>query len=98
MTKIFEHRGFKITRTHKKRDKYSKKKPPVRKGQIVDLYIKDISENGDGVGKIEKFAIFVPGAEQGRMVKVKILEVKKNCAVGKIASKKEIMRQKADLF
>lgn len=98
MPPIFEHRGFRVSRSHRKKDKYSKKRPPVRKGQIVNLYIREVSDKGDGVGKIEKFAIFVPGAEQGQFLKVKITEVKKNCAVGKIATKKEIMQERKDLF
>ena len=83
MTQIFKHRGFRVTRTHKKKDKYSKKKPPVKKGQIVELYIEDTSKKGDGVGKIEDFTVFVPGANEGETIKVKITEVKKNCAVAK---------------
>lgn len=83
MAQIYGERRFRLSRSHKKKDKYSKKKPPVRKGQIVELYIKDTSKKGDGVGKIEDFAVFVSGAHEGETVKVKITEVKKNCAVGK---------------
>jgi 23S rRNA (uracil1939-C5)-methyltransferase len=84
MAKIFGQRRFRITRGHKKKDKYNKKKPPVKKGDVIELYIKDVSKKGDGVGKVEKFAIFVPGAEEGETVKVRIMEVKKNCALGKV--------------
>jgi len=83
MAQIFGQRRFRITRSRKKKDKYTKKKPPVRRGDIIELYIKDVSKKGDGMGKVEDFAIFVPGAEKGEIVKVKIVEVKKNCAVGK---------------
>ncbi|MEE9323337.1 MAG: TRAM domain-containing protein [Candidatus Aenigmarchaeota archaeon] len=84
MVQMYGRREFRISRSHKKKDKYTKKRPPVRKGQIVELFIKDVSRKGDGVGKIEDFAVFVPGAEEGETVKVKITEVKMNCAVGKI--------------
>ena len=83
MTQMYGRRNFKLTRSHGKKDKYTKKKPPVRKGDIVSIYIKDTSRKGDGVGKVEDFAVFVPGTEEGETVKVKITEVKKNCAVGK---------------
>lgn len=83
MAQMYGRRNFKLTRSHGKKDKYTKKKPPVKKGEIIELYIKDISKKGDGVGKIEDFAVFVPGVEEGEVVKVKITEVKKNCAVGK---------------
>lgn len=84
MAQIYGQRSFRIARSHKKKDKYTKKRPPVKRGQIIELYIKDMSRKGDGVGKIEEFAVFVPGAETGETVKVKIIEVKKNCAVGEI--------------
>lgn len=83
MAQMYGRRSFRVSRTHKKKDRYTKKKPPVRKGDIVSIYIKDVSRKGDGVGRIEEFAVFVPGAEAGETVKVKIIEVKKNCAVGK---------------
>jgi len=83
MPNMFGRREFRISRSHKKKDKYIKKKPPVKRGDIVEIYIKDVSKQGDGVGKVEDFAVFVPGVEEGEVVKVKIIEVKKNCAVGK---------------
>ncbi len=83
MPNMFGRKEFRISRSHKKKDKYTKKKPPVKRGDVIELYIKDVSKKGDGVGKFEDFAVFVPGAEEGEVVKVKIVEVKKNCAVGK---------------
>ncbi|MCX6817847.1 MAG: TRAM domain-containing protein [Candidatus Aenigmarchaeota archaeon] len=83
MPTFYRHRGFQISRCHTKRTLYTKKKPPVKRGQIIRLYIKDISKKGDGVGSYDNFAVFVPGAQEGDRVMVKIIEVKKNCAVGK---------------
>jgi 23S rRNA (uracil1939-C5)-methyltransferase len=72
---------------------YAKKRPPVRKGKVYSVYIRDTSKRGDGVGKIEDFAVFVPGAREGETVMVKIIEIKKNCAVGKIVAKEDYERQ-----
>lgn len=83
MAQIFRHRGFTISRSHGKKDMYTKKKPPVKRGQVIRLYIKDVSKRGDGVGAYDNFAVFVPEAKEGETVMVKIVEVKKNCAVGK---------------
>jgi 23S rRNA (uracil1939-C5)-methyltransferase len=84
MPPFYHHRGFKLARCHTRRTMYTKKKPPVKRGQIIKLHIKDMSKKGDGVGAYDNFAIFVPGAREGETVTVKITEVKKNCAVGKI--------------
>lgn len=92
MTAMFRHRGFKITRSHKKKDKYTKKRPPLRKGQVIRIYVRDVSRKGDGVGKYKNFSIFVPGAKAGQVVTVMIKEVKKNCAVGKKLSMEEITK------
>ena len=83
MTQMYGRREFRLARSHKKKDKYTKKKPPVKKGDVIELYIKDVSGKGDGVGKIDDFAVFVAGAGEGETIRIKITEVKKNCAVGK---------------
>lgn len=83
MPTFYRHRGFQISRCHTKKTFYTKKKPPVNKGEIIRLFIKDVSENGDGVGAYQKFAIFVPETHVGELIRVKITEVKKNCAVGR---------------
>ena len=81
---LFGERRFRVSRGRKKKDKYTKKRPPVRKGEVIKVYVEDTSRKGDGVAKVEGFAVFVPGAEEGDVVKIRITEVKKNCAVGKI--------------
>jgi 23S rRNA (uracil1939-C5)-methyltransferase len=83
MSALYRHRGFQIARRHTKKTMYTKKKPPVKRGQIIKLYINDVSKKGDGVGRYDNFAVFVPGTAEGDHVRVKIIEVKKNCAVGK---------------
>ena len=83
MPTFYRHRGFQITRCHTKKTKFTKKKPPVKRGQIIRLFIKDVSKQGDGVGAYDSFAVFVPGTKEGERVMVKIIEVKKNCAVGR---------------
>jgi predicted RNA-binding protein with TRAM domain len=83
MTQLFRHRGFTLSRIHKKKGRYTTKKPPVKRGRVYRLHIRDISSQGDGVGRIDNFAVFVPGAAIGETIDVRIIEVKKNCAVGK---------------
>jgi predicted RNA-binding protein with TRAM domain len=90
MPTFYRHRGFQLARCHTKKTMYTKKKPPVKRGQIIKLYIKDVSKKGDGVGHYEKFAIFVEGAKEGEKITVKIIEVKQNCAVGKRIEPDEI--------
>lgn len=55
---------------------------PVVSGQEVELNIHGYGHEGEGVGRYRDFTVFVNGALQGEMVRVKISEVKKNFARG----------------
>ncbi|MEF9959937.1 MAG: 23S rRNA (uracil(1939)-C(5))-methyltransferase RlmD [Niameybacter sp.] len=56
----------------------------VEKNQFYEITITDIGTNGEGVGKINDFVVFVPEAITGDTLEIKILKVKKNLAYGKI--------------
>ncbi|SMB80080.1 23S rRNA (uracil1939-C5)-methyltransferase [Desulfonispora thiosulfatigenes DSM 11270] len=55
---------------------------PVELNQEYTLVVNSHSHEGEGIGRINNFAIFVPGAIPGEEVKVKITEVKKSFARG----------------
>lgn len=57
---------------------------PVQLEENYELIIKDYSHQGEGIGRINNFTIFVPGAILGERVRVKIGEVKKNFARGQL--------------
>ncbi|OON90187.1 MAG: 23S rRNA (uracil-5-)-methyltransferase RumA [Candidatus Epulonipiscium fishelsonii] len=56
----------------------------VEKNKNYTVTIKDIGSNGEGIGKYNDFAIFVPNCVTGDEVEVKIIKTNKNFAVGKI--------------
>jgi len=55
---------------------------PIKEGDEIDLTIEAVGSKGDGIGKIEGFVVFVPGAQAGETIKVKIKEVRGRSAVG----------------
>lgn len=57
---------------------------PIEKNKEYILYINGMGYEGEGVGKIEDFTIFVPEALIGEKVRVKIVKVNKNFAFGKL--------------
>ena len=59
-----------------------KKSIPVSLGNIYKVKIIDKSETGDGIAKIKNFIIFIPDVQIGDLLKIKIIELKKNCAIG----------------
>ncbi|GAA0460035.1 23S rRNA (uracil(1939)-C(5))-methyltransferase RlmD [Alkalibacillus silvisoli] len=57
---------------------------PVKKNQYIDLTFSDLTHEGDGVGKIDGYPVFVQYGLPGEKAKVKIVKVKKNLAFGKL--------------
>jgi 23S rRNA (uridine2552-2'-O)-methyltransferase len=49
---------------------------PVEAGDVVEVEIVDEGSEGDGVAKVEDYTLFVPGAEEGDVVKAEVTEVK----------------------
>ena len=52
--------------------------------QIIDLTITSLGSGGEGVGKIDGFAVFAVGALPGETVRVKLNQVKKSYATGQV--------------
>lgn len=55
-----------------------------QKNQIHTVTIKDIGAEGEGVGKIEGFSLFVKDALPGDVAKVRLTKVKKNYAYARL--------------
>lgn len=57
---------------------------PVEKNVDYIMTIDNMGYQGEGVGKIDNFTVFVAGAILGEKVKVKIVKLSKNFAFGKL--------------
>jgi len=49
---------------------------PVREGEEIEIEVEDVGAEGDGVAKVEGFTLFVPGAQQGETLTVRVTELK----------------------
>ena len=58
----------------------AKLNPPVHVGDFLDLAIDGYSNEGEGVGHVDRFAVFVPGALAGEEVAVCVEQVKSSYA------------------
>jgi predicted RNA-binding protein with TRAM domain len=59
--------------------------PPVEEGDIREVDIEDIGEQGDGITRVERgFVIIVPETEKGERVTIEITDVKQNVAFGAV--------------
>ncbi len=54
----------------------------MKKNDIVDLVIEDMSAEGSGIGKVDNMAVFVPLTAVGDKLKVRIVKVKTKYAYG----------------
>jgi len=57
---------------------------PVQLEENYELFINSYSHQGEGIGRVNNFTVFVPGAILGERVRVKISEVKKNFTRGRL--------------
>jgi 23S rRNA (uridine2552-2'-O)-methyltransferase len=49
---------------------------PVREGDVLDVEVVDVGEEGDGIAKLEGYTLFVPGVDAGETVTVRVDDVK----------------------
>lgn len=65
----------------------------MKKNQIVNVVIGDITSDGNGVGRIGDEVVFIPFSAVGDELKIQIVKVKKNFCYGKIV---EILKPSPD--
>lgn len=61
-----------------------REKPPLKKNDTLTLDITALGSQGQGIGRVEGYAVFVPGALPGEHIKAHIIKVKSTFAVGKL--------------
>ena len=57
---------------------------PVKKNEELELTIDSVTLEGAGVGRVDGFALFVPGALAGERVRMHVIKVTASYAVGKL--------------
>ena len=55
---------------------------PVEAGETYDVTIEDIAKEGDGIGRVEGFVIFIPDTSVGDEVTIKVTKVLRKFAFG----------------
>ncbi len=55
-----------------------------QQGQLVEVFITDLNDTGEGVGRLGGRVIFVPDTVTGDRVLVRLVRVKSNYAIGKL--------------
>lgn len=61
-----------------------KQSAPVKKNETITLRFEDLTHEGNGVGKIDGYPLFVPYGLPGEEATVKVIKVNKNFGFGKL--------------
>ncbi|EES90930.1 23S rRNA (uracil(1939)-C(5))-methyltransferase RlmD [Clostridium botulinum] len=75
---------YKRIKRYRKVEDLMNKIIPVEKNKEYIVDISALGFEGEGIAKVDNYAIFIPGALIGEKVKVKVIKVKKNFAYGKL--------------
>ena len=76
--------GDKLQKTRELFDLGDKQKQiPVVKNRDYEIKIDNLGMNGEGVGRIDGYTIFVSGALPGETVRIKVVKVERNYGFGK---------------
>ena len=62
----------------------AKRQVPVKKNQTIQLTFEDLTHEGNGVGKIDGYPIFVPLALPGERADVRVVKVNKRFGYGRL--------------
>ncbi|MDR2874291.1 MAG: TRAM domain-containing protein [Methanobrevibacter sp.] len=62
---------------------------PVDVGTKYDVKIEDQGKDGDGIARIDGFVVFIPGAEVGQEITVRINATRPKFAFGEIVDDEE---------
>ena len=57
---------------------------PLVEGKVYELMIQDIGKKGDGIAKLDRYVIYVPGTAKGAIVKVFIEKIAGTVAFGRV--------------
>ncbi|MFO7619536.1 MAG: translation initiation factor IF-2 subunit beta [Thermoplasmata archaeon] len=60
--------------------------PALVIGNTYDVLIQDLGKKGDGIAKLDKYIIFVPGTTKGTTVKIKITNISGTSAFAQVVS------------
>jgi translation initiation factor 2 subunit 2 len=56
----------------------------IKEGGVYEMMIQDIGRKGDGIAKLDRYIIYVPGTAKGSIVKVEIEKVAGTVAFGHV--------------
>src|SRR5690625_3331618 len=74
----------------------ARKRAPVHKNEILTLTFEDLTREGNGVGKVKGYPLFVPYVLPGETAKIKVVRVNRYFGYGKLLEVTEKSDQRVE--
>jgi len=71
----------------KKKKSKAIKSDEIKEGGIYEVLIQDVGREGDGMARVGKYTIYIPGTAKGDRAKIRINHIKGTLAFGSLVSK-----------
>ena len=68
----------------------------IQKNEIIEGKVIDLTHEGHGVVKLDRYPIFVPNALINETIEFKVIKVKKNFAIGKLLEIKKESEERVE--
>jgi predicted RNA-binding protein with TRAM domain len=70
------------------RARQNQQEPPVEEGEIIDVEIEDLGEEGDGIARVGPgYVVFVSDTQIGERVSIELTSVRQNVAFGEVVER-----------
>lgn len=76
------HRPLKVKKTTRTQEAQA---AALEEGKVYEVMVQDVGRKGDGVAKVDKYIIYIPGTTKGAKVKVKIDKISGSVAFARLA-------------
>ena len=73
-----------------KNNQYGDLQPPVEQGDLEEVTIEDMGDQGDGIARIDGYVVIVPNTDVGETVTVRIKDVNTDYAYAVIEDAKTV--------
>lgn len=71
-------------------------RPPVEKNDIIELTIHGLGSEGQGVGRVDGYAVFLPGALPGELARAQVIKVTSGYCVARLLEVLSPSRDRVD--
>lgn len=72
----------------KRKAKAAVQKDLIEEGETYELRIESVGNRGDGIAKVDKFLIFIPGTVKGEVVRAKVKKINGTLAFAELVERK----------